>query len=84
LWWYPHRFKDIGREQLPLWLPDFTRRIKPTESELLPQDYMKARRNKLKLVVLNYVLHADGYILDKLVAHMHLDKSDGYKTLRQI
>lgn len=84
LWWYPHRFKDTGREQLPSWLPDFTRRIKPTESELLPRDHMKSRRNEPKLVVLNHVLHADGYILDKLVAHMHLDKSDGYKTLRQI
>lgn len=84
LWWYPHRFKDTRREQLPSWLPDFTRRIKPTESELLPRDHMKSRRNEPKLVVLNHVLHADGYILDKLVAHMHLDKSDRYKTLRQI
>jgi hypothetical protein len=84
LWWYPDRFKDIGREQLPSWLPDFTRRIKPTESELLPRDHMKSRRNEPRLVVLNHALHADGYILDKLVAHMHLDKSDGYEILRQI
>ncbi len=78
LWWYPHRFQAGG---LPSWLPDFTKRVVPAETELLPRDHLATRTLRLKLVVLNHALHAEGYKLDAIEAST-LIKGDETDVLR--
>lgn len=63
LWWYPYRFQG---DKLPSWLPDFTRRVAPVETELLPRDHLASSTLQLKLVVLNHTLHVEGYQLDTI------------------
>ncbi|KAM6523092.1 hypothetical protein FSOLCH5_003711 [Fusarium solani] len=77
LWWYP--FRHTGEEQLPSWLPDFTRRAAPAASDFQPQDRLMSR-NQPKLVVLNHALHAEGYRLDTVGGHIHIANGDGYKV----
>ncbi|KAF2096238.1 HET-domain-containing protein [Rhizodiscina lignyota] len=71
LWWYPFRYAPDDR-RLPSWLPDFTRRVEPVETDLIPRNHLASRKNKPKLVVLNHTLHAEGYKLDSIIRHVHL------------
>jgi hypothetical protein len=81
LWWYPHRFQARG---LPSWLPDFTKRVVPAETELLPRDHLSTSTLQLKLVVLNHALHVEGYKLDTIEAFTPIIKGDGMDVLRHL
>ncbi|RKK19471.1 hypothetical protein BFJ66_g11541 [Fusarium oxysporum f. sp. cepae] len=37
-----------------------------------------------KMIILNHRLHAEGYVLDTMYGHRHLDKSDGHKILQEL
>ena len=68
-WWYPHRFQA---KRLPSWLPDFTKRVVPATTELLPRDNLATSTPQLKLVVLSHVLHVEG---TSLMRSSHLPPS---------
>jgi hypothetical protein len=80
LWWYPRRFPAKG---LPSWLPDFTKRVVPAETELLPRDHLATSALQLKLVVLNHALHVEGYSLDTIEAFTPI-KGDETDVLREL
>ncbi|KAE9380825.1 hypothetical protein N431DRAFT_449575 [Stipitochalara longipes BDJ] len=79
LWWYPHRFQAKG---LPSWLPDFTKRVVPAVTELLPRDHLATSTLQLKLVVLNHTLHVEGYKLDTIESFIQIIKGDETDVLR--
>ncbi|KAF1957210.1 HET-domain-containing protein [Byssothecium circinans] len=81
LWWYPHRFQAKG---LPSWLPDFTKRVVPAVTELLPRDHLATSTLHLKLVVLNHALHVEGYKLDRIEAFTLMIKEDETDVLRDL
>jgi hypothetical protein len=81
LWWYPHRFQTKG---LPSWLPDFTKRVVPAETELLPRDHLATSTLQLKLAVLNHALHVEGYKLDAIEAFTPIIKGDETDVLRDL
>ncbi|KAK5124762.1 hypothetical protein LTR85_001475 [Meristemomyces frigidus] len=83
LWWYPSRYA-AGTGLFPSWLPDFTKHIAPHELDVQPHDDVAEESQEPKLVVLNHRLHADGYVLDRVYAHRHLDTSDGQKILQEL
>jgi hypothetical protein len=80
LWWYPHRFQAKG---LPSWLPDFTKRVVPAETELLPRDHLTLSTLQLKLV-LNHALHVEGYKLDTIEAFTPIIKGNETDVLRDL
>lgn len=82
LWWYPPRY-PIGTG-LPSWLPDFTHHNVPHELDVQPLDQALEETPEPRLIVLNHRLYAEGYVLDKVYGHRHLDKSDGYKILQEL
>lgn len=82
LWWYPTRY--AAREDVSSWLPNFTQRNVPHEHDVQPLDQAVVGKPEPKLLVLNHRLHAEGYKLDKVYAHRHLDKSDGQKILQEL
>jgi hypothetical protein len=85
LWWYPARFTSkLADEKLPSWLADFSRRITPTVYEPVPHDPSADTQEDPKLVVLSHRLRAEGYKLDVLYGHRHLDKADGQKILEEL
>jgi hypothetical protein len=49
----------------------------PHELDIQPLDQVAVEKLEPKLVVLNHRVYAEGYNLDKVYAHRHLDKSDG-------
>jgi hypothetical protein len=83
LWWYPSRYA-AGRGLFPSWLPNFTHHIIPHELDVQPLDQAAVEILEPKLVVLNHRLHGEGYILDKVFAHRHLDKSDCQKIFQEL
>jgi hypothetical protein len=50
----------------------------------VPQGHSAYSQEEPKLVVLNHRLHAEGYKLDILYGHRHLDKADGQKILEEL
>jgi len=83
LWWYPSRYA-AGKGVFPSWLPNFTQRIVPHELDVQPLDQAAVEKPEPKLVVLNHRLHAQGYNLDKVYGHRHLDKTDGQKIFQEL
>jgi hypothetical protein len=83
LWWYPTRYA-AGQGIFPSWLPDFTQRIVPHELDVQPLDRAAVENPEPKLAVLSHRLHAEGYKLDKVYGHRHLDKSDGQKIFQEL
>lgn len=81
LWWYPHRFQAKG---LPSWLPDFTKRVVPAVTEVLPRDHLAESTLQLNLIVLNHALHAEGYKLDTIDAFTTINKGDDTDVLREL
>lgn len=82
LWWYPTRY--AGRNDLPSWLPDFTKRNVPHELDVQLLDQALNAKPAQKLVVHNHRLHAEGYILDRVYGHHHVDKSNGQKIFQKL
>ncbi|KAF9777081.1 hypothetical protein IL306_004649 [Fusarium sp. DS 682] len=82
LWWYPYRY--ASGEDLPTWLPDFSRRTDLSHLEPVPRELEVEETPCPKMIVLNHCLHAEGYVLDTMYGHRHLDKSDGYKILQEL
>jgi hypothetical protein len=80
LWWYPHRFQARG---LPSWLPDFTKRVVPAGTELLPRDHLATSTLQLKLIVLKHALYVEGYKLDTIAAFTPI-KGDEADVLRDL
>jgi hypothetical protein len=83
LWWNPSRFPP-GQNQFPSWLPNFTQRVVPHNLDVQPLDDSVMEKPEPKLVVLNHLLHAEGYVLDQVYAHRHIDKSDVQKILQEL
>ena len=81
LWWYPYRFQAKG---LPSWLPDFTKRVVPVVTELLPRDHLATSTLQLKLVVLNHALLVEGFQLDKVEAFTPITNGDETDVLRDL
>jgi hypothetical protein len=81
LWWYPYRFQAKG---LPSWLPDFTKRVVPALTELLPRDHLATSTLQLKLVVLNHTLYVEGYKLDTIEAFTPMINGDETDVLRDL
>jgi hypothetical protein len=82
LWWYPTRHAT-GKHLLS-WLPDFTKCIVPHEYDVQPLDQIGTAKSEPKLIVINHRLHAEGYVLDKIYDHNHVDKSDQGLILQQL
>ena len=83
LWWYPSRYA-AEKGLFPSWLPNFTQHIVPHELDVQPLDQAAVENPEPKLVVLNHRLYAEGYNLDKVYAHRHLDKSDRQKIFQEL
>jgi hypothetical protein len=83
LWWYPSRYA-AGKGLFPSWLPNFTQHIVLHELDVQPLDQAAVEKPEPKLVVLNHRLHAEGYNLDKVYGHRHLDKSDSQKIFQEL
>ena len=83
LWCYPARF-NAGRDYFPSWLPDFTQHVVPHELDVQPLEQAILEKPEPKLAVLDHCLHADGYLLDKVYAHRHVDNSDQQKILEEL
>jgi hypothetical protein len=81
LWWYPHRFQGNG---LPSWLPDFTKRVVPAVTEILPGDHLSESHVQLKLAVLNHALHVEGYRLDNVEAFALIGNATELDVLREL
>ena len=82
LWWYPTRY--AARSDCPSWMPNFLKRNMPHELDVQPLDQNTMEKPEPKLVVLNHRLHADGYYLDRVYSHRHVDKRDGQKILEEL
>ncbi|EXK40791.1 hypothetical protein FOXG_20362 [Fusarium oxysporum f. sp. lycopersici 4287] len=83
LWWYPYRYASV-EDHLPTWLPDFSRRADLSYLEPVPMKLQVDETPYPKMIILNHRLHAEGYVLDTMYGHRHLDKSDGHKILQEL
>ncbi|KAH7361333.1 heterokaryon incompatibility protein-domain-containing protein [Pyrenochaeta sp. MPI-SDFR-AT-0127] len=83
LWHYPSRYAPESG-LFPSWLPNFTQHIVPHEFDVQPLDQPAGEKLEPKLVILNHRLHADGYVLDTVYAHRHIDKSDNEKIFAEL
>ena len=82
LYWYPRRFR--ARDSIASWWPDFTKRNLPDKLDVKPLDGDIAKEPRFHWAVQNHLLHANGYVLDKVYAHRHLDKADGHKIFSEL
>lgn len=83
LWWYPYRYASV-EDHLPTWLPDFSRRADLDHLEPVPMKLKVDETPYPKMMILNHRLHAEGYVLDTMYGHRHLDKSDDHKILQEL
>ncbi|KAF9767964.1 hypothetical protein IL306_014796, partial [Fusarium sp. DS 682] len=83
LWWYPYRYASV-EDHLPTWLPDFSRPADLSHLEPVPMKLQVDETPDPKMIILNHRLHAEGYVLDTMDGHRHLDKSDGHKILQEL
>ncbi|KAK3649680.1 hypothetical protein LTR56_006640 [Elasticomyces elasticus] len=83
LWWYPRHYL-AGGALIPSWLPDFTRHIVLHQLDVRPLDWDTEEELAPRMVVLDHKLIAEGYIVDKVYGHRHIDESDGEKILQEL
>lgn len=82
LWWYPTRYR--ARDDSASWWPDFSLRCMPHELDVKPLVLDLAEEPHLNWTVENHLLHAEGYVLDRVYAQRHIDKGDGHKIFSEL
>ncbi|VUC29956.1 unnamed protein product [Clonostachys rosea] len=87
-WHFPHRLKDKyprGSQEstnIPSWVPDFTRPVKPKEADRVTYD--KPRPVKSNPFIIDRVAFFRGWVLDEIFQVFPLPNDDPFRLLQQL